>query len=192
MRYHLRPLQDSPGWWVLEDADTGMHIRFRECDFNGTQEATFADPDIIGRLGASGVAKVLQEAGRWLYLHAYNIAMPDEPKFMLQLGAQDERVMLIRTRRQTLPEIRESHAVSRKQDVSRNRLRPTKGRAVRHSDRTTYTGMSAHCPLPPSSRHSAFVRKNKPDNRKNDAKAPLFTPLQRDFSRFAARNFRLC
>lgn len=99
MRYHLRPLQDSPGWWVLEDADTGMHIRFRECDFNGTQEVTFADPDIIGRIGASGVAKVLQEAGRWLYLHAYNIAMPDEPKFMLQLGAQDERVMLIRTRR---------------------------------------------------------------------------------------------
>lgn len=98
MRYHLRPLQDSPGWWDLEDAEAGMHIRFRECHFNDTQEVAFTDPDAIGRLGASGVAKVLQEAGRWLYLHAYNIAMLDEPKHMVQLGAQDDRVMVVRNK----------------------------------------------------------------------------------------------
>lgn len=98
MRHHLRPLQNSPGWWVLEDAEIGMQIRFRECRFNDTQEVTFTDPDAIGRLGASGVAKVLQEAGRWLYLHAYNIAMPDEPKYMVQLGAQDDRVMVVRNK----------------------------------------------------------------------------------------------
>lgn len=96
MRHHLRPLQNSPGWWVLEDAEIGMQIRFRECHFNDTQEVTFTDPDAIGRLGASGVAKMLQEAAQWLYLHAYNVAMPDEPKFMLQLGAQDDRLMLCR------------------------------------------------------------------------------------------------
>lgn len=98
MRHHLRPLQNSPGWWVLEDAEIGMQIRFRECHFNDTQEVTFTDPDAIGRLGASGVAKMLQEAAQWLYLHAYNVAMPDEPKFMLQLGAQDSHVMVVRNK----------------------------------------------------------------------------------------------
>lgn len=98
MRHHLRPLQNSPGWWVLEDAEIGMQIRFRKCHFNDTQEVAFTDPDAIGRLGASGVAKAIQEAAQWLYLHAYNVAMPDEPKYMVQLGAQDDRVMVVRNK----------------------------------------------------------------------------------------------
>lgn len=102
MRYVLRQLQGTPGWWALDIPEEGICIRFRECGFNDTQEVRFSDPGAAERLGAAGLARVMQEAAEWLYLHAYEIAMPERPKYMFQLGAQDGRVMVIRTKRPRL------------------------------------------------------------------------------------------
>ena len=76
-RFILEKSQDLPGWWVLTDAENLVVLKFKEHEFNESQQVTFIDDDksVIEKLGAQGVAQILREMGDYMFTHWY-IALP--------------------------------------------------------------------------------------------------------------------
>lgn len=71
-RFILRKCDDVPDWWVLHDKDNGIVIRFKEHEFNETQEVKLTTPNT----DAQQLATAVREIGDWLFSHAYSVAMP--------------------------------------------------------------------------------------------------------------------
>lgn len=71
-RFRLEKSTHQPGWWVLHDTENGVIIKFKEHEFNETQEVTLTDPCDEPKW----LAQLMSEIGDWLFSHAYSIAMP--------------------------------------------------------------------------------------------------------------------
>lgn len=75
MNFILRKLENSPDWRVLHCPEHGMKIIFRVHEFNETQQVSISD-EMATSLGPNDIARILREAGDWLFWHAYGEAMP--------------------------------------------------------------------------------------------------------------------
>lgn len=98
-RFILEKSQDLPGWWVLTDAENLVVLKFKEHEFNESQQVTFIDEDksVIERLGAQGIAQVLREMGDYMFTHWYSIALPT-PVFEFRQDDEKDRMLLIRNK----------------------------------------------------------------------------------------------
>lgn len=98
-RFKLEKSRDLPGWWVLTDTENLVVIKFKEHEFNETQKITHIDNDqeVIRRLGAQGIARVLREMGDYMFSHWYSIALPT-PVFELREDDENDRMLLIRNK----------------------------------------------------------------------------------------------
>ena len=98
-RFILEKSQDLPGWWVLTDAENLVVLKFKEHEFNESQQVTFIDEDksVIERLGAQGIAEVLREMGDYMFTHWYSIALPTTV-FEFRQDDENDRMLLIRNK----------------------------------------------------------------------------------------------
>ena len=98
-RFKLEKSRDLPGWWVLTDTENLVVIKFKEHEFNETQKITHIDNDqeVIRRLGAQGIARVLREMGDYMFTHWYSIALPT-PVFEFRQDDENDRMLLIRNK----------------------------------------------------------------------------------------------
>ena len=85
-KYQLQPSTQQQGWWVLTDKENGIVCRFREHEFNETQQMTFLED--VEQPDATAIARLMSEMGDWLATHHYNIAMPPVP-FCIQQTDDD-------------------------------------------------------------------------------------------------------
>lgn len=75
-RFILQPSQD-PGFWVATDKENGIVVKFREHQFNETQQVTLLDGDTFSSTEkALKVATYLRELSDWLRDNHYNKVMP--------------------------------------------------------------------------------------------------------------------
>lgn len=98
-RFILEKSQDLPGWWVLTDTENLVVLKFKEHEYNESQQVTFLDEDksVIERLGAQGIAQVLREMGDYMFTHWYSIALPT-PVFEFRQDDEKDRMLLIRNK----------------------------------------------------------------------------------------------
>lgn len=96
-KFILKESESQPGWWTLAIPEYGITFRFREHEFNETQEISLSDPTIVENLGAQGIASVMREAGDWLFSHAYSVAMPT-PVFEFREIEESGSVCLLRNK----------------------------------------------------------------------------------------------
>lgn len=98
-RFILEKSQDLPGWWVLTDAENLVVLKFKEHEFNESQQVTFIDEDksVIEKLGAQGIAQILREMGDYMFTHWYSIALPT-PVFEFRQDDENNRMLLIRNK----------------------------------------------------------------------------------------------
>lgn len=98
-RFRLEKSQDLPGWWVLTDTENLVVLKFKEHEFNESQQVTFIDEDksVIEKLGAQGIAEVLREMGDYMFTHWYSIALPT-PVFEFRQDDENDRMLLIRNK----------------------------------------------------------------------------------------------
>lgn len=74
MNFFLKKLEGSPDWRALHCPEYGLKIIFRIHEFNETQRVSMDEG--VAPLGASVTARILREAGDWVFWHAYSEAMP--------------------------------------------------------------------------------------------------------------------
>ena len=75
-RFILQPSQEQ-GFWVATDKDNGIVVKFREHQFNETQQVTLLNGDTFKSAEeAMKVATYLRELADWLHDNHYNKAMP--------------------------------------------------------------------------------------------------------------------
>ena len=98
-RFRLEKSQDLPGWWVLTDTENLVVLKFKEHEFNESQQVTFIDEDksVIEKLGAQGIAQILREMGDYMFTHWYSIALPT-PVFEFRQDDENDRMLLIRNK----------------------------------------------------------------------------------------------
>lgn len=98
-RFILEKSQDLPGWWVLTDTENLVVLKFKEHEFNESQQATFIDDDqsVLEKLGTQGIARILREMGDYMFTHWYSIALP-APVFEFREDDENDRMLLIRNK----------------------------------------------------------------------------------------------
>lgn len=98
-RFRLEKSQDLPGWWVLTDTENLVVLKFKEHEFNESQQATFIDDDqsVLEKLGTQGIARILREMGDYMFTHWYSIALP-APVFEFRKDDENDRMLLIRNK----------------------------------------------------------------------------------------------
>jgi len=74
-RFILQPSQEQ-GFWVATDNENEIEIKFREHEFNETQEVTLLGDKQITASTAQTLATAMRELADWLSKEHYNIAMP--------------------------------------------------------------------------------------------------------------------
>lgn len=98
-RFRLEKIQDLPGWWVLTDTENLVVLKFKEHEYNESQQITFLNEDksVIEKLGAQGIAQILREMGNYMFTHWYSIALPT-PVFEFRQDDENDRMLLIRNK----------------------------------------------------------------------------------------------
>ena len=98
-RFKLEKSKEKEGWYVLTDTENLIVIRFKEHEFNETQKITHIDKDqeVIKRLGAQGIARVLREMGDYMFTHWYSIALPTSV-FEFREDDENDRTLLLRNK----------------------------------------------------------------------------------------------
>ena len=100
-RFILEKSQDLPGWWVLTDTENLVVLKFKEHEYNESQQIAFLNEDksVIVKLGAQGIAQILREMGDYMFTHWYSIALPT-PVFEFRQDDENEndRMLLIRNK----------------------------------------------------------------------------------------------
>jgi hypothetical protein len=82
MRYRLEK-SEHPGWWVLTDLEKLIVIKFKEHEFNDTQQVSVLDDEALikkaqdeGYDVANYMAHAMQEIGQYMYDCHYSITFP--------------------------------------------------------------------------------------------------------------------
>lgn len=98
-RFILEKSQDLPGWWVLTDTENLVVLKFKEHEYNESQQITFLNEDksVVEKLGSQGIAQVLREMGDYMFTHWYSIALPT-PVFEFRQDDENDRMLLIRNK----------------------------------------------------------------------------------------------
>ena len=96
-RFRLEKSKEQVGWYVLTDTENMIVYRFQEHRFNETQRVTFLDETIHNRREAHEIARMLREAGDYLFSHWYSIAMPT-PVFEFRQDDEDDRLLILRNK----------------------------------------------------------------------------------------------
>lgn len=98
-RFILEKSQDLPGWWVLTDTENLVVLKFKEHEYNESQQITFLNEDksVVEKLGSQGIAQVLREMGDYMFTHWYSIALPT-PVFEFRQDDENDRMFLIRNK----------------------------------------------------------------------------------------------
>ena len=73
-RFIIQHSQTQPDGWVCTDQDNGIVCRFREHQFNETQQFTFLED--VPLPDAQAIARTVREMADWLRSNHYNKAMP--------------------------------------------------------------------------------------------------------------------
>lgn len=68
MKYLLQE-SETPGWWVFTDTEHKIVIRFKEHEFNDSQEVTVLED---GETNPHILARVMREMGDWIGRHHYD------------------------------------------------------------------------------------------------------------------------
>lgn len=71
-RFILQPSKEQ-GFWVATDTEHGIVVKFREHQFNETQQITLLD-DVRGE-DFMVLARYMRELGDWMAQNHYDIAM---------------------------------------------------------------------------------------------------------------------
>ena len=96
-RFRLDKSTEQDGWYVLTDTENMIVYRFQEHRFNETQRVTFLDETIHNRREAHEIARMLREAGDYLFSHWYSIAMPT-PVFEFRQDDENDRLLILRNK----------------------------------------------------------------------------------------------
>lgn len=96
-RFRLEKSKEQVGWYVLTDTENMIVYRFQEHRFNETQRVTFLDETIHNRREAHEIARMLREAGDYLFSHWYSIAMPT-PVFEFRQDDENDRLLILRNK----------------------------------------------------------------------------------------------
>lgn len=73
-RFIIQHSQTQPDGWVCTDQENGIVCRFREHQFNETQQFTFLED--VPLPDATAIARMVREMADWLRSNHYNKAMP--------------------------------------------------------------------------------------------------------------------
>lgn len=85
-RFILQPSQEQ-GFWVATDTVNGIVIKFREHQFNETQQTTLLNGETFKTAEeALAVATYMREIADWLRENHYTIAMPEPENIRLRIG----------------------------------------------------------------------------------------------------------
>lgn len=86
-RFKLERSQNLPGWWVLTDLINLIVVKFKEHEFNETQQTTILEESMFtNRKDCSKeLAHIMSEIGNYVRSHCYSIAMP-----ILECDKEDE------------------------------------------------------------------------------------------------------
>ena len=96
-RFRLDKSTEQDGWYVLTDTENMIVYKFQEHRFNETQRVTFLDETIHNRREAHEIARMLREAGDYLFSHWYSIAMPT-PVFEFRQDDENDRLLILRNK----------------------------------------------------------------------------------------------
>ena len=119
-KFILKNSESQPGWWTLAIPEYGITFRFREHEFNETQEISLYDPTIVDNLGPEGIASLMREAGDWLFSHAYSVAMPT-PVFEFRRDDDADKHYILRNKFPRLKiEVREECSYKQLADALRS------------------------------------------------------------------------
>ena len=61
MKYIIKE-SETPGWWVVTDTDNLVVIRFKEHEFNETQEVTLLEESAVSPMA---IPRIMREMGDW-------------------------------------------------------------------------------------------------------------------------------
>ena len=93
-RFILQPSQEK-GFWVATDTEHGIVVKFKEHQFNETQQTTLLNGDTFKTAEeALAVATYMREIADWLRDNHYTKAMPEPENIRLSVGL---RIKEIRT-----------------------------------------------------------------------------------------------
>ena len=73
-RFIIQHSQTQPDGWVCTDQENGIVCRFREHQFNETQQFTILED--MPNPNATAIARMVREMADWLRSNHYNKAMP--------------------------------------------------------------------------------------------------------------------
>lgn len=78
-RFKIEPSTQQNGWWAVTDTENLIVVRFREHQFNETQQVTVLDESKFAPISAATatqVAHIMCEIADWLRANHYKKAMP--------------------------------------------------------------------------------------------------------------------
>ena len=85
-RFILQPSQEQ-GFWVATDTEHGIVVKFKEHQFNETQQTTLLNGDTFKTAEeALAVATYMREIADWLRENHYSKAMPEPENIRLRIG----------------------------------------------------------------------------------------------------------
>lgn len=94
MKYKLQKSIQQQGWWIVTDTENQISVKFKEHEFNETQDVVCFDKDILKKgVTAKDLARYMRELGDWVAMHHYNIAM--QPVAFCVQYTEDDKHMVI-------------------------------------------------------------------------------------------------
>lgn len=98
-RFKLEQSQNLPEWWVLTDTENLIVCKFKEHEYNETQQITVLEESkFVGRTDcANELAHIMSEMGNYMSTHWYSIALPI-PVYEFRQDDERDRLLLIRNK----------------------------------------------------------------------------------------------
>lgn len=98
-KYKLEKNPNLSGYWVLTDTENLIVCKFKEHEFNETQQITVLEESkLMNGINIAGeLNKIVSEMGRYMFSHWYSIALPT-PIFEFREDEENDQLLLIRNK----------------------------------------------------------------------------------------------